>query len=226
MYVYLRNYSSKHELCNHRLEENSGVMSFTRWFRELRGKSNSKEEHSSRNVKVKDERRIKLNRTNSALPTNFKFFDGDFEDGKKRHDKKIKESDKRRYSFNGGSNTKLSRNPSMCLCCIVMSEKVKRTVRQWYKQKAIFEFLTRNFSTFTKVCGEHAFDISKVRYWVTSITWVNSLCPMFRFSLIHASVMFTLSDLRSATLPADVMRARYRTLLISNISLPNTFCKR
>ncbi len=87
-------------------------MSFTRWFRELRGKSNGKEENSSKNVKAKDERRIKLNRTNSALPGNFRFFEGDSaEEGKTKSDKKIKELDKRRYSFNGGSSSKISRNP-------------------------------------------------------------------------------------------------------------------
>lgn len=94
-------------------EENTGMMSWARWFRELRGKSGK--DDVIKNDKVKEERRVKLNRTNSALPSNFKPSSdfGDAEDTGSRdskYEKKIKDTDKRRYSFNGGSSAKLSRN--------------------------------------------------------------------------------------------------------------------
>lgn len=87
-------------------------MSLARWFRELRGRSYTKDDSSKPVSKTKDERRVKLNRTNSALPSNFKSSDfGDSENGRgAKYEKKIKELDKRRYSFNGGSSTKLSRS--------------------------------------------------------------------------------------------------------------------
>ncbi|KAK7584178.1 hypothetical protein V9T40_005141 [Parthenolecanium corni] len=128
-----KNYSSKNELCGQKSEETSGVMSFTRWFRELRGKSTTKEEHcaAKSGVRIKEERRVKLNRTNSALPGNCKFFDHSGgsvdEDGRIRSERKIKESDKRRYSFNGGSSAKLSRNPrhrkAVCLMSDTLPQK-------------------------------------------------------------------------------------------------------
>lgn len=118
----------KTELCNQKTNdqpENSGVMSLARWFRELRGKSSGKEtagveNSSAKSSKTKDERRVKLNRTNSALPANFRksVVDEDVVDGPGicnsggKRERKIKGVDKRRYSFNGNSsNAKLARNP-------------------------------------------------------------------------------------------------------------------
>lgn len=90
-----------------------------------------------------------------------------------------------------------------------------------------------SFQRLKKVFDDDTFNICKVWYWATLVTWANFLCAIFRFSLIFSSVMFfTSSNLRSFkrlernlskrfTLPPDVMREPK-----SNVSSLNVFYKR